>query len=263
MTCVTVGVLLYGDYTNLAERCLSPLWPLQRSGLIQLRIGCNAVSQSTLDYLRANGAYDDPRVGLIVSRDNIHKYPMIRHLIGLAPLAPHFMWFDDDSYVSHPDPAEFVRTALSCCTDNDMVGQVWSIRLGGNQHLWVRDQPWYKGKPVERGHRVLFCQGAWWTIKSSILYRFDWPVPELVRKGGDVMLGELCRQQDLKIYDIRKHPTDFGVRINADMQGQHSRMPTRGPLGAADTNRTMIPIGWNYQPGATARVLDTIGDAPQ
>lgn len=249
----TVGVLLYGNYPNLAERCLGPLWPLQRSGLIQLRIGCNAIGEDTQNYLTREGAYTDPGVGIISSDRNIQKYPMMRHLIGLGPLAPHFMWFDDDSYIDDPDPVEFLKRSLTVCATSDMVGQVWWIKLGGNQHLWVRDQPWFKGKVVERGHSVKFCQGAWWVIQSRHLEKFDWPVEELERKGGDVMLGELCRQQDLKIYDVGRN---FGIRINADLQGNHSKMPTRGGVDPR-------PIGWDYRPGTAGKVADALKDAPQ
>ncbi len=249
---VTVSVVLFGDHAALARRCLGPLWPLQRAGKIDLRIGCNAVGAETRAYLEGRLAEGiNPR--LILSSANVHKYPMMRDLIGLAPLADKFMHFDDDSYVDAPDPAEWLARSLALCEPHTMVGQVWTMRLGGNQHLWVRDQPWYAGKPVEPGHRVRFCQGAWWLIPSATLLKHDWPVPELQRKGGDVMLGELCRQQDIAIRDVGKH---WGVRINADEAGAHSKSQTRGPLPLPR------PIGWDYQPGASAKVLEALGDAP-
>ncbi len=254
MTGMTVGVLLYGDHPVLAKRCLDPLWPLHRDGAIRLRIGCNECGPATLDYLQRNGAYDDQAIGLVVSAKNIHKYPMMRQLIALAPLTPNFMWFDDDSYVDATGPVQLIGTVADKLGRYDMVGQVWGHHLGGRQHLWVKDQPWYGGKPVAPDHRVRFCQGAWWAIRSAHLATYDWPDPALERKGGDVMLGELCRQQGLSIFDVGP---GFGVRINADAQGRHSKMPTRGPMPVPR------PIGWDYTPGVTARVLDTVGGAPQ
>lgn len=249
---VTVGVTLFGPHSDLARRCLDPLWPLLRLGKIELRIGCNDVGAETRAYLDGKLA-DGLNPFLIMSSANVHKYPMMRNLIGMSPLRPKFMWFDDDSYIDDPDPLDWLARALALCEPHTMVGQVWTMRLGGGQHLWVRDQPWYAGKTVEPGHTVRFCQGAWWLVPSALLYKHDWPDPRLERKGGDVMLGELCRQQGVVIRDVGK---TYGVRINADEKGQHSRSKTRGPMPLPK------PIGWDYQPGASARVLDTLGDAP-
>lgn len=250
---VTVTVVLYGDFPSLAKRVLEPLWPLFRAGAVDLRIGCNECSQATLDYLADTGAFSDPNVGMIISPTNVHKYPMLRNLIGLAPLASKLMHFDDDSYIDDPDPEDWLRIKLARCEAHTMVGQVWTMRLGGMQHMWVRDQPWYTGKTVEPGHVVRFCQGAWWLVPSATLYKYDWPDARLIRKGGDVMLGELCRQQGIVIRDVGKR---CGVRINADEKGNHSKSPTRG------TGEFPDPIGWHYDPGASARVLETLGDAP-
>jgi len=120
-----------------------------------------------------------------------------------------------------------------------MLGEVWRYGLGGNQHLWVRDQPWYAGKPVPAGHKVKFVTGGWWTIRTEVIRKYDWPVPELDHRGGDVMLGELFRQQELGM----KH-FNHGVAINADAAGVSSRSPKRG----YDSR----PIGYSYIPGAVS-----------
>lgn len=236
---VTVGVVFYGDHPALAARCLGPLLPLAATGAVQLRVGCNECGPRTLAYLAAGGVWESPHVGLVVSPDNIHKYPMMRRLIGLGPLAPQFMWFDDDSYIDAPDPAAWLAKALAVCEPGTAVGQVWSHALGGNQNRWVEAQPWYAGKPVRAGQRVFFLQGAWWVVPAEILYRHDWPAPALERKGGDVMFGELCRQQGYRLRDVGR---DFGVRINADAAGRHSKSQTRGPMPLPR------PIGWDYRP---------------
>lgn len=238
---VTVAVLLYGDYPHLAARCLDPLWPLQRAGLIDLRVGMNECSSRTLEYVDGN-CRDSDTVDTIRSDANVHKYPMMRRLMELAPPAPHFMWFDDDSYIDHQRPAEFVHRAVALCEPHTMVGQVWIMALGGNQHLWVRHQPWYGGKPVEAGQKVRFCQGAWWVAPTAFMAKHHWPVPELERKGGDVMMGELCRQQGVALRCVRGFGDGFGVRINADKNGRHSRSETRGPMPLPR------PVGWDFKP---------------
>ncbi len=241
---LTVAVLLYGDYPWLAQRVLDPLLALCSGPYVDLRVGCNAVGPGTDDYLCSRGLPVVPGVtasgGVTVVRsaENLHKYPMMRRLMRTDPLAEHFMWFDDDSFIdTDGDPMDVIKGAVARCAPDTMVGQVYSIRLGGNQHLWVRAQPWYTGKPVDAGQVVSFCTGGWWTVRSDFLEKHDWPCVELSRKGGDVMLGELCRQQGVRLVNVG--PT-FGVRVNADAEGKNSKSQTRGPMPLPK------PIGWYH-----------------
>jgi hypothetical protein len=47
----TVCALLYGDYPDLARRCLEPLFKLNELGLIELRVGLNEVCDETSNYV--------------------------------------------------------------------------------------------------------------------------------------------------------------------------------------------------------------------
>jgi hypothetical protein len=38
--------------------------------------------------------------------------------------------------------------------------------------------------------------GGWWVARTAFLQKWDYPFRELQHNGGDVILGELCRQQD-------------------------------------------------------------------
>ena len=234
----TVCVLLYGDYPELAVRCLSKLSLLWKSGTIALRIGTNAISQRTADAVEQLGLDD---CVFCRSRENIKKYPMMQRLFhspdptpgaGFGMATPLAMWFDDDSYISAEDPHEWLARVKHEMESADMIGSVYSLRLQGQQAAWVAQQPWYAGLPVPRAHRATYCTGGWWTIRTEVLRKFQWPVPELVHRGGDVMLGELCRQQQLRIARFRE-----GVAINADANGHESKSPRRGydsaPIGFA------------------------------
>ncbi len=233
----TVAVLLYGDHPDLAERCLAPLTTWHRCLLADLRILCNDISDRTRKVLQdlkledAVESYAGPERA---------KYPAMRSLLHSPrkPLCGNFCWFDDDSFIPG-DAEKFLQTFETKMAEVDAMGQFWSIPLRGNQHQWIQDQPWYTGKRVERMQKVRFFQGGWWCVKTALLWKNDWPSKELERKGGDVMMGELMRQQDWKVFDVGR---DFGVRINANNpEGKHSVGPTRGPMPLPD------PIGVHYK----------------
>lgn len=130
------------------------------------------------------------------------------------------------------DPHDWLRLVEQTVENADMIGSVYTIRLQGRQETWIMDQPWYTGLPVRRSQRVAFCTGGWWAIRTEVLQKFQWPPPELVHRGGDVMLSELCRQQQLRISDFSE-----GVAINANAEGVAARAPRRGfdshPIGFA------------------------------
>jgi hypothetical protein len=235
----TVCVLLYGDYPDLARRCLSGISILARSGLISLRIGMNSVSNATEDVVAAMGLRE---CVFAQSRENIKKYPMMRRLFS-APeatdpydvcLTSEFvMWFDDDSYITATSPCTWLGRIRQAMTTVDMLGSIHTISLKGGQAEWIKTQPWYAGTRIAPWHRVSFCTGGWWTIRADILQRFQWPIPELLHRGGDVMLGALCHE-----HGFRKSHYREGIAINADDQGRESRSPRRG----YDSH----PIGWDY-----------------
>ena len=234
----TVCVLLYGDYPELAMRCLSKLRLLTMSGTIALRIGTNSISQRTADAVRLLGLNN---CVFSHSKENIIKYPMMKRLFcssepkigdSFGVATPFVMWFDDDSYISADDPYEWLSLVEQEMEAADMIGSVYSIRLKGNQSLWVKRQPWYNGVPVTHLQRVSYCTGGWWTIRTDVPQKFQWPISELVHRGGDVMLGELCRQQGLRLVHFRE-----GIAINADADGLESKSPRRGFDSA--------PVGFN------------------
>lgn len=225
---VTVCVLLYGDYPRLAAQCLAPLLQLVEAELIDLRIGLNEVSEETEQVLRDSGAWESI---MCRSLSNLKKYPMMRRLFAwdTTPIkTPFTMWFDDDSYIQDGVKLhEWLGVVRQHMTANEMIGHIHTIGLSKNQIKWVKRQPWYTGRSgaviEDARHRVRFATGGWWTARTDFLRRFDWPLKELLHRGGDVMLGELCRQQNLRLGDFHD-----GVDVNT--------LPKRG--------FDSPPIGW-------------------
>lgn len=236
--------LFFGNFTHLAARLLDS-WSCQppaRRLLTDVRLGLHAVTPATYQLIsrwaqRHSRAWQCP-VLLYLPQRNILKYPTMRRMFldqPDAPLGEAVMWFDDDSYLdgSYPDFWYAVHDRLAT---HDVLGQShWRKGYSAAARRWIAAQPWCL-RPVEP--QVKFCTGGWWVLRRQVIRRFDWPPPELRHKGGDMLLGELCRQQGLRVGFF-----DRGVRINADAQGRHSKAERRG----ASQGNLEREIGWDYQ----------------
>jgi hypothetical protein len=244
----TICVLLYGDHAELAARCLNSICRGAHAAMPDgLRVAMNQPSQSTEAYVESlvthgwllpHNVYKSP--------ENLHKYPMMRWMFydERNPITtPYVMWFDDDSYITDavissrpgflstvseamgaPDP---VTNVLPC-----MCGSSYTIKITGNQRQWIEDQPWYDRVPISSPMR--FATGGWWVARYGLLAAYDYPFPELDHRGGDVMLGALCQQQNLQIKNLRP-----GVAINADEHGRESKARRRG--------FDQRPVGYDYR----------------
>lgn len=245
----TICVLLYGDHEHLAFRCLRSIVHTVPTAQYELRIGMNEVGNGTLtlvsDFIRGWRIAPEH---VYQSDVNIGKYPLMRRMFHDtdAPLTtPYTMWFDDDTFLreGHPDWLATLELAMQAMPEKCMIGSTYTQKLRGNQAAWIKAQPWWNGKPVPPTHTVKFVTGGWWCINTDLLETYDWPSPQLIHNGGDVMLGELCRQQDIPLRLFRT-----GVAINADEAGNECAAPRRG----ADT----LPIGVNFDGGVADRVAE-------
>ncbi len=253
----TICALFFGNYPDLAKRCLGSIVAAVAESQkatgrrVRLSLGANTVCDETRRYLEAHvsAGWVAPR-DLRISDVNIHKYPMMRQMFhdSEAPLTSEFvMWFDDDSWIDSPWYGNrlWLDEVYAAATTADMIGAIYTRPVVGNQPQWLETQPWYRQKPIVRGQRVRFITGGWWVLRTKIVHAHDWPIRELDHCGGDMMLGDLCRQQDYLMKQF-----DRGVRINADDAGRQSRSPRRG--------FTSPLIGENYRPAsaAPAKFLD-------
>src|SRR6185295_10266689 len=95
---VTIGVLTYGDYPELAKRTIESIRFHCARSAYRLVVGANAVCAETRGYLerlRDEGAIDR----LILSDENLNKCPMMRRMLESVD-TEFFWWFDDDSYLT-------------------------------------------------------------------------------------------------------------------------------------------------------------------
>jgi hypothetical protein len=248
---LTVFVLLYGDYPELARRCLGSL--LSHDAPFQVRVAMNECSEPTRNFVaELRQQFPDQLQAIYSSAVNLHKYPVMRAMFHdpERPIrTPYVAWFDDDSYLS--DPADlWAARVVSAMGPQKMFGGVRFMKLGGDQADWIRDQPWFGGRELPPNHRVRFVNGSYWVIDSDVIRRFGWPVAELDHRGGDVMLGELCRQQGIEIVDRLD-----GARFNADGFGQNDKSKRRG--------FDSPPIGYKYSRRVSSQVLPPVPPIPK
>jgi GT2 family glycosyltransferase len=229
---VSICVLTYGNYPDLAKRCIESIRSNCNRSLYRLIVGANAPSVETEDYLRhlhTAAAIDR----LIISRSNINKCPMMRQMFA-SVTTEYIWWFDDDSFITEPNAIE--RWLEIASTSPATVahwghqfyfGHEQDFSYGADVVSFVKESPWYRGKappswkPGGKGEydferrgtgdgRWFFVTGGCWMIRASAIKALDWPDPRLVKRNDDVFLGEALRQQGLEARDIGP----LGVVIN-------------------------------------------------
>lgn len=238
----TVLILTYGDHQPLMQRCLESIIASADWSLIaDVRIGCNAVTERTVAYLQDAQLRVEAPCWLVHERTgrNVGKYPLMRRMLydSQHPITtPYVMWFDDDSYIFQRSKSCWWRNAANRIAGYAMAGKRYRIRVTPQQRLAVQHQPWYGNKPFEKSGVFQFCTGGWWIAAYDVLRTWDYPFPQLYHNGGDVILGELCRQQGYTVLD-----TNEGIAINADELGRESKATRRG--------LTTKPLWHDYVPG--------------
>src|SRR4051812_13982140 len=87
----------YGDYPEYSLRAVESVLASERHERFEVHVGCNRCGATTITRLRE--LFDEGAIqGLVESRKNINKDPMMRLLVEMAR-APYVLWMDDDSHV--------------------------------------------------------------------------------------------------------------------------------------------------------------------
>lgn len=227
----SVGVLLYGDYPELAHRVLNSLYMhCDKEYVTDIRVGLNAVSDATAQLVRGFGAALP--VPCFVYREvtgrNVLKYPLMRKMlydVNNPITASRWMWFDDDSYMQSKRPMYWWLKFTELWEEQKpvLVGSPYRPGYTWNKYEIeaIKKQRWYNGKDLKI--KCSFMTGGWWAANVNFLAKWDYPVRELKHNGGDVLLGEICRQQEANMV-----PFKLDVAINANKSGQESKASRRG-----------------------------------
>jgi len=247
----TVFVLLYGDFTPLAMRCIESIIKYAEEVCPEyIRVGVNEGCAETYDYLSLlvrEGRLLD--CNIYWSKQNAHKYPLMRQMFYDSdnPIETEYvMWFDDDSFIRENPASGFMRQlegSFSRCGHGierpDMLGGVYTMQITKKQIEWIKAQPW-RTPHLEPSNPMRFATGGWWAARMDMLRALDYPWKCLDHRGGDVMLGAAIEQ---KSYVLRNYR--HGVAINADLQGRESKSDRRGfdqpPLGTRGAATEDLP----------------------
>lgn len=216
-TKVAVCVLLYADYFDLHRKILSSFLSFMPRDA-HLFIWCNQTGKRTNDYLsKIQEAF--PNAKVIYSAENKPKYLVMRELIHVKGAHPDqfdwFMWFDDDSYLKgpnfYPGLSAFIEKHLGA--NICYIGQEWYIHHRGNQVEFIKQAPWYTGRPLDMKPTkskslqpaAVFATGGWWMLRMDVLRTLDWPDRRLSHNGGDTLLGVAVQQQGLSLHNYSAH----------------------------------------------------------
>lgn len=230
---IRIYTILYGDYPLLHKRILDSL-RAHVPGDCLVTIWCNQAAPWTKTYLASHGMKN---WSVTWSFENVSKYKVMRTLFHpqkhLGGDREWIIWFDDDSWITHPDWFQRMEKFIANKTPENVcyIGQPWFIHQKPGQGEFISAAKWYKGLPPEtdkKGKPVLnFAQGAYWWLRNDVLKLLDWPDERLNHNGGDTLLGEAVRQQGLPF-----HKNFYGVKVNDALR----RGLSEAPAGCRDKN---------------------------
>lgn len=220
---VCICVLFYGaedKHFKLAQRVLNDPMRCLAKRNIEFRFGCNAVGAATTDYLMEQMNTHFHRAILFHSPENIMKYPMMRQMFYTPPIqAPFTMWFDHDSYLEPDgDVNDWLDRVLKNVEGCNLLGSMQKGTVTAEYLAQQADQPWFN--PECDKTYLSYVVGGWWTIKTELLKRFDWPPADLQQKNGEILLSAMFKHQNLSLCHFRE-----GVRVNVNDAGVEAAAP--------------------------------------
>lgn len=230
---VTICVLCYGDYPELARQCIRSIMANCRRERYQLVVGANVPSLETERFLRSHrqvGAIDQ----LLISRTNLHKSPMMRRLFAQVT-TELIWWFDDDSYIIEGATLERWLQVVGrsppsvvCWGHPFFFRREEDFAAPEEASSFVRSASWYRGlaPPLPQLGTELgdapelantsasqwhFITGGCWMIRTGAVAALDWPDPRLEQRADDIYLSEAIRQQCWGYKEVKP----LGVVINS------------------------------------------------
>lgn len=201
----SVCTMIYGDYPLLAKKLLESLkYPVHVS---DFRIGLNEVSDQVRSYVMQWAANTSAQIPVYVFQEkdnkNVGKYPLMRQMFRHTTLDKKVMWFDDDSYLDETITHQWWDSIRDLSKTAEQIGAIHQIMQRNKQFEVIAKQPWYGKKPLNHRTKYRFATGGWWVADSKFLLKYDYPFKALYHNGGDSILGEVIRQQGLRLKDFK------------------------------------------------------------
>jgi hypothetical protein len=112
---------------------------------------------------------------------------------------------DDDSHVL-PEWDKHIGAFISNNAPFDVAGHVFYVNHRSEEHLrFLRSRTWYHSEERENSE-IWFATGGLFMARTEFLREHDFPDRSMVKRADDVLLGELCQQQDAKLVDFGHIP---------------------------------------------------------
>lgn len=239
---ITVCVLLYGDFFDLAKRCLDSILESVPSRRLDLRVALNQPGNKTLDYVE--GFNDGVITKIYLDTGERRKYPAMRAMFhdSQCPITTKYLcWFDDDSFAM--DKLWLPQLARDIVANHPQGCRLYGTKFThdlapytkkGDPLSWFRAASWWKNRPlfadraaqreIPNGSHILFVTGGFWALCTETIREADIPDVRLNHNGGDCTIGEQVHQAGYKVKDFTrgKRPIAWSA---AKRRGYHEEFP--------------------------------------
>jgi GT2 family glycosyltransferase len=215
---VTICVLCYGPNVLLARRFFDSLYGNTDPSLFCLRVGLNEVEKATAALVQRFSARFK-NIETYSESTNVFKNPLMRRMFHQKPIASKWtIWCDDDTHFTRSDWLQRLALLIAQSPKVAMLGWVHALWRRDRAILhWIRNAAWYRGVKFLRGldpdgnaaTEFRFAPGAFWAIRTKILYHLNWPDERLLQANEDFLLGEALRQNGFALANF-----NYGLKIN-------------------------------------------------
>src|SRR5688572_27705230 len=215
---VTICVICYGFNVQLARRFLDSLYENTDPSLFLLRAGLNEAEPATHDLFRG---YSDRfrNIQLFIQPLNIFKNPLMWRVFHEKPIESNWtIWCDDDTHFTRPDWLQRLALKIEQSPQVDMWGWIHVLWTRDEGTLnWIRAASWFCNRPFRIGKDLegnksvefRFATGAFWALRTDLIYQLKWPDHRLKQGAEDFTLGEALHQRGCRIENFH-----HGVAIN-------------------------------------------------
>jgi ADP-heptose:LPS heptosyltransferase/GT2 family glycosyltransferase len=239
---ITICVLCYGPYPQLAKTCLSSILATIPPDRIDLRIGLNEAHPDTFAYVKTL-----PVTKIYANSLNRYKYPVMRDMFWdeQRPITTNYVvWFDDDTWVVTPN---WINDLCQTIIDNHprnyrLFGSLMYHDLamyaknGNDPSTWFKSADWYCGrnfrmrgsqKEQSNGSVIDFVTGWCWAIATEAIRKANIPDTRLGHNGGDIVCGEAIHQAgfEIKQWNMGKSLVACPTMANGGRRGYSEKFP--------------------------------------
>jgi GT2 family glycosyltransferase len=239
---ITICVLCYGPYPQLAKTCLSSILATIPPERLDLRIGLNEVHPDTFAYVKTL-----PVTKVYANSLNRYKYPVMRDMFWdeQRPITTNYVvWFDDDTWVVNPN---WINDLCQTIIDNHpknyrMFGSLLYHDLtmyaknGNDPSTWFKTADWYRErsfrmrgsqKEQANGSVIDFATGWCWAVATEAIRKANIPDVRLGHNGGDIACGEAMHQAGfgIKQWNMGKALVACPSKVNGGRRGYSEKFP--------------------------------------